>query len=80
MLATNVVIPEDNEQMALPINGKKQNIRKKDFMIFAETIGVPEKAAEKMIEKVVKLNDKYISMCEESYLPDDKKRSPWKTD
>ena len=75
MLSTNVVIPEDNEQMALTINGKKQNIRRKDFMIFAETIGVPEKAAEKMIEKTVKLKDKYIAMCKESYLPDDKKEA-----
>ena len=75
MLSTNVVIPEDNEQMALTINGKKQNIRRKDFIIFAETIGVPQKAAEKMIEKVVKLKDKYIAMCRESYLPDDKKET-----
>lgn len=75
MLSTNVVIPEDNEQMALTINGKKQNIRRKDFIIFAETIGVPKKAAEKMIEKIVKLKDKYISMCKESYLPDDKKET-----
>lgn len=75
MLATNVVIPEDNEQMALTINGKKQNIRRKDFIIFAETIGVPQKAAEKMIEKTVKLKDKYIAMCKESYLPDDKKEA-----
>ena len=75
MLATNVVIPEDHEQMALTINGKKQNIRRKDFIVFAETIGVPEKAAEKMIEKIVKLKDKYIVMCKESYLPDDKKET-----
>lgn len=75
MLSTNVVIPEDNEQMALTINGKKQNIRRKDFIIFAETIGVPKKAAEKMIEKIVKLKDKYIVMCKESYLPDDKKET-----
>ena len=75
MLSTNVVIPEDNEQMALTINGKKQNIRRKDFIVFAETIGVPQKAAEKMIEKTVKLKDKYIVMCKESYLPDDKKEA-----
>ncbi len=75
MLSTNVVIPEDNEQMALTINGKKQNIHRKDFIIFAETIGVPQKAAEKLIKKIVKLKDKYIAMCKESYLPDDKKET-----
>lgn len=75
MLSTNVVISEDNEQMALTINGKKQNIRRKDFIVFAETIGVPQKAAEKMIEKIVKFKDRYIVMCKESYLPDDKKEA-----
>ena len=33
MLSTNVVIPTDKEELALTINGKKQNIRKKDFFV-----------------------------------------------
>jgi len=69
MLSTNVVIPSDKEQLALTINGKKQNIRKKDFIVYAKTIGIPERSAEKMINKIVQLEDKYISMCEESYIP-----------
>lgn len=73
MLSTNVVIPDDKEQLALTINGKKQNIRRKDFTEFAETIGIADKTAEKMIEKIVKLKDKYITMCRESYMPDDMK-------
>ena len=70
MLSTNVVIPADKEQLALTINGKKQNIRRKDFIILADSIGITEKSAEKMIEKIVKLKDKYIAMCRESYMPD----------
>ena len=53
MLSTNVVIPSDKEELALTINGKKQNIRRKDFLVFADTIGIPERSAEKMIEKIV---------------------------
>ncbi len=75
MLSTNVVIPADREQLALTVNGKKQNIRRKDFIIFAETIGIADKTAEKMIEKIVKLKDKYISMCRDSYIPDDMKEA-----
>lgn len=75
MLSTNVVIPSDQEQLALTINGKKQNIRRKDFMIFADTIGITEKSAEKMIEKIVKLKEKYITMCRDSYMPDDMKEA-----
>jgi len=73
MLSTNVVIPSDYEQLALTINGKKQNIRRKDFVIFAANIGITDKASEKMIDKIVKLKDKYISMCRDSYMPDDMK-------
>lgn len=71
MLSTNVVIPADQEQLALTINGKKQNIRRKDFVVFAETLGITEKSAGKMIEKIVKLKDKYIAMCRASYMPFD---------
>ena len=75
MLSTIVVIPTDKEELALTINGKKQNIRRKDFIKFAETIGIAEKTADKMIEKIVKLKDKYIAMCRESYMPDDMKET-----
>ena len=75
MLSTNVVIPDDKEQMALTINGKKQNICRKDFINYAEAIDIDGKIAEKMIEKIVKLKDKYITMCRESYMPDSMKAS-----
>ena len=73
MLSTNVVIPADKEQLALTLNGKKLNIRRKDFLVFADTIGIPERSAEKMIGTVVKLKDKYISMCRDSYMPEQMK-------
>ena len=75
MLSTNVVIPSDKEELALTINGKKQNICRKDFLVFADTIGIPERSAEKMIEKIVKLKDKYISMCRDSYIPEQMRES-----
>jgi serine/threonine-protein kinase HipA len=58
---------------ALTINGKKQNIRRKDFIKFAQTAGILEKSVEKMIDKIVKLKDKYVAMCHNSYLPDSMK-------
>ena len=73
MLSTNVVIPTDKEQLALTINGKKQNIKRKDFLVFAETIGLNQKSSEKIIEKIIKLKDKYIEMCKASYMPMDMK-------
>lgn len=69
LLSTNVVIPADQEQFALTMNGKKQHIRRKDFLVFAQTIGVPQKSAEKMIAKIVALEETYLEMCQASYMP-----------
>lgn len=47
MLPVNVIMPEDKEQMALTINGKKRNIHKKEFKILAEVCDIPANAQKK---------------------------------
>ena len=69
MLPINVIMPEDKEQMALTINGKKRNIHKKEFKILAEVCDIPANAAEKMIEKLCALENKMLLLVDESYLP-----------
>ncbi len=70
LLPVNVILPEDDEEMALTVNGKKRNIRRNDFLKMAETGGIAHNVAVKMIEKVISMEDEYIRMCGESYLPD----------
>lgn len=70
MLPVNVILPEDDEQLALTVNGKKHNIRRNDFLKFAETSGIPRDAGMKMIRKILSMKAQYLHMCEESYLPD----------
>lgn len=69
MLPVNAVLPEDNEQLALALNGKKNNIRKKDFLLFAENIGIQKAVTEKIIKNIVAREETYLTMCDESYLP-----------
>ncbi len=69
MLPVNVILLEDKEQMALSLNGRKRNLRRKDFFAFAEACGLPQKSAEKMMGKIVSMKDQYVSMCHNSYLP-----------
>jgi len=75
MLPTNVVMPEDTEQLALTLNGKKTNLRRSDFLTFADTCGIPAKSAEKMIRKIASMQPTYIAMCRSSYLPESMKTS-----
>ena len=70
LLPVNAILPEDIEQFALTMNGKKRNIRRKDFFAFADNADIPAAAAEKIISDVVSFEDAYVSMCRDSYLPD----------
>lgn len=73
MLPVNVIMPEDTEQFALTINGKKRNIHKKEFRLLAESCGIPLNAAERMVKKLCLLEEKYIKQVDESYLNEDQK-------
>ncbi|WP_312692548.1 HipA domain-containing protein [Caproiciproducens sp.] len=73
LLPVNVIMPEDKEQFALAMNGKKMNIRKKDFLIYADECDMPKNSAEKMIRKLVSMKPTFIAMCSESLLPQDLK-------
>ena len=73
LLPVNANMPDDKEQFALAMNGKKMNIRKGDFLKFADTCGITRQTAEKLIENLVKLTPKWLAMCENSLLPDELK-------
>ena len=68
MLPVNVIMPEDQEQLALTINGKKRNIHKKEFKVLADMCGVTENAAEHMIKKLCALKEKMLQLVDQSYL------------
>ena len=68
LLPVNVIMPEDAEELALALNGKKTNIHKKDFFVFAEECGISKTSAEKMISRIVSLKPIYLELCNESLL------------
>ncbi|MDO4622768.1 MAG: HipA domain-containing protein [Eubacteriales bacterium] len=73
LLPVNVIMPEDTEEFALTMNGKKRNLHLKDFLLFAQCCHISEAAAIKMIRKIVSYTDVFAEMCRESYLPEDMK-------
>ncbi|HOO26174.1 MAG TPA: HipA domain-containing protein [Clostridiales bacterium] len=75
LIPVNIILPEDKEETALAINGKKSNLRKNDFLTFSETCQISKQTAERMIAKLVSMKDVFKAMCEESYLPDNLKIS-----
>ncbi len=70
LLPVNANMPADTEQFALPMNGKKTNIRKNDFLKFAVGCGITETTAKKLIASLVSQKAKWLTMCEASLLPE----------
>jgi serine/threonine-protein kinase HipA len=70
LLPVNVIMPEDAEEFALTMNGKKTNVHRKDFLIFADSCGLGRKPAEKMLDKLVSMRPRLLAMIGESLLPE----------
>lgn len=69
LVATKLIIPQDTEETALTINGKKSRIKMKDFEAFADTIQLPRKSFDNIIERfqqklqlaLIELNNSFLS-------------------
>ena len=73
LLPVNIIMPQDTEQMALTVNGKKRNIRKKDFLMLAESLDLSNQTVQKIISRLLKLNTKMIHEVNRSYIPEEMK-------
>jgi len=51
LLSTKLLLPKDKEELALSLNDKKNNFRKKDFDLFASQLGINEAALRRIYEK-----------------------------
>ena len=75
LLPTNIIIPQDPEEFALPMNGKKRNLHRKDFLLFAQSCGLTEKAALSILQTVCRKKELYLQLTDESLLPADMKQA-----
>jgi serine/threonine-protein kinase HipA len=68
LVSSRLVIPEEEDEMALTINGKRNRLQKKDFLSFAVNIGVDVNYAEKRISELIELQNDFAVMVNESTL------------
>lgn len=68
-LSTALALPEDTEELALTLNGKKRSIKREDFVAAMEKSGLSAKAIDKAFDKFVKAVPKWFSFIEQSFLP-----------
>ena len=74
LLPVNAIMPEDKEEFALTMCKKKRKIRRKDFLTFAEEIGIGNVTAEKLLTKVIKEKGTLLAMADNSYLTETMKK------
>ena len=70
-------IPErvDPEEMALPVNGKKRGLDRRDFEAFARTSGLNEKQAQNSFERITRKVPEMIAFLRKGFLPPKRRRN-----
>ncbi|WP_229204040.1 HipA domain-containing protein [Dyadobacter alkalitolerans] len=74
LLNVNLVFPDDADELALTLNGRKRKIIKEDFDIFAEGLNLPKKAVFNIYAKFADAEKKVEGVIQSSFLPQDWKK------
>lgn len=75
MLATTLVMPEDTEELALTLNGKKRKLRKGDFIKSITSSGVDEKVIDNISRRFGRVLPLWFDLIDRSFLPDDMRKA-----
>ena len=75
MLSTALVMPEDTEELALTLNGKKRKIKKADFVASMQASGLNDKVINNIFAKFAKTKDKWFEFIDRSFLPSEMKEA-----
>lgn len=70
LVATILVNPADNEELALTLNGKKRKIKKADFQKAFALNGLDEKSIESIFSKFNKAIPRWIEFIQLSFIPE----------
>ncbi|MEX8548435.1 MAG: HipA domain-containing protein [Mucilaginibacter sp.] len=73
LLNVNLIFPEDDEEMALTLNGKKKKIAKRDFDSLAEKLNLPAKAVANIYKKFTSQRGQVLNLIQASFLPEEAK-------
>ena len=71
MVATAIVNPDDDEDLALTLNGKKKRIKKSDFVMAFSNLKLDPKQVENIFKKMDKSKTKWFACIENSFVSND---------
>ena len=73
LVATQLILEDDNEDLALHLNGKKKKIKKNDFIIAMKAAGIEQKVIDNIFIKFNKLIQNWFNFIEVSFLSEELK-------
>ncbi len=68
LLNTAIVITSDKEENALTINGKKNNLQKKDFDALAKNLAINDKVLQSIYQRFEAILPQWLSFIKQSFL------------
>jgi serine/threonine-protein kinase HipA len=68
LVSSRVVIPEEDGELALAVNGKRNRLGRADFLAFANHLGIAAAYAEGKIVDLLALGDEFLKMTSNSTL------------
>ncbi|MBX3006820.1 MAG: HipA domain-containing protein [Melioribacteraceae bacterium] len=68
LLSTKLLLPEDKEEFAIPINGKKSKIKRKDFDTLANSFHITEKTKASIYKKFTAIYEHWLEIVKRSFL------------
>ncbi len=71
MVATTIVNPEDDEELALTLNGKKKKLKRKDFESAFSNLRIEKKQQENIFRKMERAKDKWVHFIDVSFLTEE---------
>lgn len=68
LLSTRLLMTEDQEEMALTVNGKKARIKRKDFVALGKNLQIAEKAIDNCFSRLLKQTSEMKEVIKNSFL------------
>jgi len=75
LLNVAIVFPEDTEELALTLEGKKKRLKREHFERFGKKLELTDKQIQGVFERMIKYKPKAIEWIGKSFLSDDMKQA-----
>ena len=75
LLPVALVIPQDTDETALTLRGRRSRFTRTDFLYLADYLQLAPKVAERLIARLINLTSTFLEVIDQSWLSDEEKKA-----